>query len=106
MKQDKLDVWLEEALAVDDEYLHDDGFTDQVMARLPEPGVSPKRVKVFNWGAGLAAAAVAGSVFPWSKALPLLSSMNFDAWLTSAVIVAGVFTTAAISAGAYAMSRG
>ncbi|UTF58984.1 hypothetical protein [Gilvimarinus sp. DA14] len=104
MQQDKLDQWLEEAL-LQDQYLHDDGFTDQVMARLPQPAINPRRVKLFNWGAGLAAAAVAGSVFPWSTTLPLLSSMSFDSLLSAAVILAGLFTAAAISAGAYAFNR-
>ncbi len=104
MTQDKLDHWLEDALT-DEHYLDDDGFTEQVMARLPAPAVNPRKVRLLSWAAGLGAAAVAAAVFPWSQAAPALTSLSFDAWLSGAVILGGAFTLASLSAGIYTLNR-
>ncbi|MCP8899690.1 DUF5056 domain-containing protein [Gilvimarinus xylanilyticus] len=103
-QHDKLDHWLEDALT-DETYLDDDGFTERVMARLPDPAVNPHRVRLLSWAAGLSAATVAAAVFPWSKAAPALTALSVDALLSGAVILGGAFTLAALSAGLYTLNR-
>ena len=35
MNSSDKDAWLDQLLSADDDYLHDNGFTDKVMAQLP-----------------------------------------------------------------------
>ncbi|HEY7884601.1 MAG TPA: hypothetical protein VIC08_06585 [Cellvibrionaceae bacterium] len=75
MNPDKFDNWLQQALADSDDYLDDNGFTEQVMAALPaEPTVSERKVTVLSWVVGIATAAVAAVPLPWAELLTALQN--------------------------------
>ncbi|MDO3381570.1 hypothetical protein [Gilvimarinus algae] len=104
MSRNNLDDWLERTLAEED-YLEDAGFTESVMAALPDAGIDARRVKTLNWAVGLAASALAGAVFPWSKVGVALFGLSLDTWLIAATALAGAFTLAAIGGGLWSFKR-
>nr|WP_255771381.1 hypothetical protein [Microbulbifer guangxiensis] len=70
----EFDAWLSRELKFDEPYLDDNGFCEQVMARLPAPSRrSEKRASRMQYAAVVAASAIVAWQFP------------FDAVVTEAV---------------------
>ena len=97
---DKLDNWLETALTEHDDYLDDNGFTERVMAALPpEPVLSERKVRLWTWGGGVAAAALAALPFPWAEFATALQSTDSTTWILVTAVPAMLISVAALAWG-------
>ncbi|GAA5524464.1 hypothetical protein Maes01_01021 [Microbulbifer aestuariivivens] len=66
----EFDAWLSRELRFDEPYLDDDGFCEQVMAKLPAPSKrSEKRATRIQYAAVVAASAIVAWQFPVDEVL-------------------------------------
>ncbi|MDO3384664.1 hypothetical protein QWI17_02305 [Gilvimarinus sp. SDUM040013] len=100
MSSDKFDQWLDDVLA-EEMYLDDDGFTESVMARLPQTQLSERRIRTWNWLAGTLATAVVAAFFPWAQVTGVVTGLSTETWMIIATATGALFTAAAIGGGVW-----
>jgi len=89
--------WLSGALAAREPHIDDDGFTDAVLARLPEASAEPVRSYdgIIIGSAALASAVVALN-FPFSPFLDLITS-SASVPMVGATLMLGLMTVSLVS---------
>ncbi|GAB2883913.1 hypothetical protein ACCI51_15585 [Microbulbifer echini] len=96
-KDPQFDAWLAEQLQFDEPYLDDDGFCENVMAKLPAPSQqSERRASRFQYVAVLAASGIVAWQFPFGEVLSEAARQSISLYslvgvgmLSSLVVMAG-----------------
>lgn len=100
----EFDAWLSRELQFDEPYLNDDGFCEQVMAKLPAPSKrSEKRATRVQYAAVVAASAIVAWQFPFDEVLTEAVRQSIS--LYSLVGVGLLASLAAMTGGILAARR-
>jgi hypothetical protein len=73
---DEFDKFLTQNLSAEQNYIDDDGFSLNVIARLPQQKTSMLREQLIVWGTALIIASIVLMQFPWRLVL-----QNIYAWI-------------------------